>query len=1026
MMPRRVRIAILIAFLCHGLFILTTRYRLSYDAYTHMLFANHYAEDWFSLWETRWYAGFTVVSYPPLTHQLIALFIPLLGFDRAFALILWIVTTVYPLGVYAFGRIFTGKSAALYAALASAMLLPIYVTAHIFGQLPFLASTLFALLSAASLNRYLREGGIHNLLLTVSLYATTMALHHATLMIHPFFILAVIVNNFFHHRDTGSRRSIILSVSVSQRLTLFWRFVSFGILATLTSILVILPFWGWGADQTMQTPIDHLSRHNFLADPLALAIFFFPLYGPLVAVIPFLIRKWHPRFLGLLISFGTLFLLGLGGTTSLPRLLFGSAWEWLTYDRFAFWACLTLTPFFGILFIRLKRGWKNRRLIPKPIPFDRTQGGPVTLRRGFLSALTFSVFAATTLGAWLTPLLFPIQPKAMDMQPIVDFLNEGNHSQWRYLTFGFGDQFAYLNLLTKATTIDGSYHTARTLPELRESGIGQVDTSYWALRGISAIEPILRKSGGRGVRWGFVNPNTLEAIKMRWGEIHRSPFVPLLGQLGWIKIKTLKNGVLVYENPNAMAPKPFKPPIASPIASFSWGVFPLLAFVTASALGALRVWRVEAERVIRNNHSFLFGLIPIALCFWTYRTIGEFPHPRVYFTYDNALFFISDALAVIAVILWLSVKITQAPLTNYKFRLPLSPFILSLLALFLLSSFSVLWSRDWRTSLYISLHFWLIFLLIFSLRDWREAWKIALFGLCAALTVQLVAGFAGFALQSTAFLEPLDMKWPGALDSSLRGASVAQLANGLRILRAYGTLPHPNILGGFALITLLGPTGLFLANKKPNYPALILVSLGIILIGLTFSRSAWLGLIAFIAILVLKSKYFDRKRLLLFVSTSLLTIALTLYPLRELVFTRISNAPVATEQLSTFGREWLMEQALGMIRAHPLTGVGIGSFILKLADDAVEGAPIEPVHNIFLLAGSELGIVGLLLVIGLFISIALNIVKAQTPQAILAGATVTGLGVISLFDHYLWTLAPGRMMLGLALGLWIGGSTHDA
>ena len=48
-----------------------------------------------------------------------------------------------------------------------------------------------------------------------------------------------------------------------------------------------------------------------------------------------------------------------------------------------------------------------------------------------------------------------------------------------------GDQFAYLNLLTKATTIDGSYHTARTLPELRESGVGQVDTSYWALNGIA-------------------------------------------------------------------------------------------------------------------------------------------------------------------------------------------------------------------------------------------------------------------------------------------------------------------------------------------------------------------------------------------------------------------------------------------------------------------------------------------------------------------------------------------------------------
>ena len=141
-MPARVRQAVLISFLCHGVFILTAHYRQSYDAYTHMFLANHYAESWFSLWETRWYTGFTVVSYPPLTHQLIALFIPVLGFDKAFALILWSVATLYPLGIYAFSRIFTGKTAASYAALASALLTPIYVTAHVFGQLPFLTSTL--------------------------------------------------------------------------------------------------------------------------------------------------------------------------------------------------------------------------------------------------------------------------------------------------------------------------------------------------------------------------------------------------------------------------------------------------------------------------------------------------------------------------------------------------------------------------------------------------------------------------------------------------------------------------------------------------------------------------------------------------------------------------------------------------------------------------------------------------------------------------------------------------------------------
>jgi O-antigen ligase len=1004
-MPHRVRIAFLIAFVCHGLFILTARYRLSYDAYTHMLFANHYAENWFSLWETRWYAGFTVVSYPPLTHQLIALFIPILGFEKAYTLILWIVTSLYPVGIYAFSRIFTGRTPSSYAALVSAILLPIYVTAHIFGQLPFLASTLTALFAVASLHRYLRDGGLHNFTLSVALITTSMAMHHATLMAQPFFILAVTTNHLLQHK---SPFPIII-----RRLTLF------GVTSVIASIVIIYPFWQWGINQTIQTPIDHLSRHNFFTNPLALAIFFFPLYGPLVVVIPFLFRKWHPRFIGLLASLSLLFLLGLGGTTPLPHLFFGDAWEWLTYDRFAIWTSLTLTPFFGILFIGLK---KKLRFKHKPMP--------ASLRKSLIPTLTFSFFAATVLGAWLTPIWFPVQPKPVDMQPIVDFLNAGNNSQWRYVTFGFGDQFAYLNLLTKATTIDGSYHTARTLPELRNSGVGQIDTSYWALNGMNAILPVLKVSGQYGVLWGFVNPNTVETIQIGQTKIQRSPFIPVLDELGWKKTKTLSNGVLVYENPNAIAPSSTPIPADPPLNSFAWGVFPMMVFVSTISLGMLRVYPIQAEWGIRKIYTFAIGLLPLSLCFWLYRTIGEFIHPRVYFTYDSALFFIGDGLTLLAVVLWLSVKITLpsfiSQLVPERFAANLSTFHFLFFAILLLATISVIWSRDWRTSLYVSLHLWLIFLLILSLRDWHETWTVVMFGLCAALSIQLIAGFVGYAQQSTAFLESLDMKWPGIIDPSMRGAGVVQLTNGFRVLRAYGTLPHPNILGGFIFLTLLGPTGLFLANKKPNHSALILLCLGIVLIGLTFSRSAWLALVAFVILLSSKSKYFDRKKIFLLLSVIALTLALTLFSLKNIVFTRISSPTTSTEVISSVGRSWLAEQSLNIIRQHLFTGVGIGSFVIDLSRTAVAGAPIEPVHNIILLITAELGVVGFILVIGLFISIAFNIYKAKSPKAILVSATLTGLGAIIMFDHYFWTLASGRMMLGLALGLWVGRVAHDA
>jgi hypothetical protein len=569
MIGRRVRIAVLIAFLCHGLFILTARYRLSYDAYTHMLFADHYAKDWFSLWEARWYTGFTVVSYPPLAHQLMALLDPLFGLDAAFAIVLWSVVTAFPLAVYSFSRIFIGKSASSYAAFASAVLLPIYVAAYIFGQLPFLTGTLSALFGAAALAYYLREASLHSLALAVSLAATTMAAHHATLLVQPFFIVATSLSQL----NRQNWRAMLL------RLGLFI------FIAIPASLLVIWPFWQWGLAQTMQTPIDHLSRHNFLTDPLAQVVFFWPMYGPLVAVIPFVFRKWPFRFLGLILSFSLLFLLGLGGTTPLPQVLFGRGWEWLTYDRFAFWASLTLLPFFGGLLIVLRRRWKIRLL---------ARSLAARQRRSLIPILTFSIFAATALGSWAVPFIFPIQPPAIDMQPIVDFLNQDDRSGWRYLTFGFGNQYAYLNLLTKATTIDGSYHTARTLPELRASGIAEIDTAMWTNKGVTALDPILQKSSQYGVRWGFVN---------------HQEYVPELEKYGWIYRWTLSNGIGIWENPSAIVPKPVEPPLVSPLAGISWGVLPLLSLICTAVLGSRCFQQMQLEKKIGGAPASILGPI---------------------------------------------------------------------------------------------------------------------------------------------------------------------------------------------------------------------------------------------------------------------------------------------------------------------------------------------------------------------------------------------------------------------------------
>ena len=551
MIPRRVWGATLLAFVLHGCLILSAQYSHSFDAFTHQFFADHYRTDWWTLWEPRWYTGFSVVSYPPLVHQLMALLSHLTGLDAAFAALLWAALTAYPLAMYAFSRAFLGRGVSCYAALGAAMAPALYLAAHVFGQIPTVVATLVALFALAALANFLRRGGWLNGALTISLFTVVMAAHHATLMFLPWVVAGLVLHLLLNEKIEKSR--------------LFLRLAIFTPLAIVFGLGVIWPFWAWGSGQEIQTPIDHPTRHNYLKDAFAFVTFFLPAYGSLLVVIPFALwQGFKKRYIGLGIAFLPLFILGLGDTTPLPRLLFGKGWEWLIYDRFAFWAALLLLPFLGVVIVQTKR-WLHEKNIR-----DRLKP------RRLVVPVYFIVMGIIAAIIGVLPSFVPFEPARVDMQPIVSFLAKGNHARWRYLTFGFGDQLARLSTLTSATTIDGNYHTARNLPELRQSGIGQIDTAFWMVNGLNALDPILQKSGAHGVRWGFVN-------------LHK--YIPVLRRNGWVKVRTLDNGVELWENPSARVPPPEQIPLQDPLAAFSWGVFPLLSLGIAILLSILRLRR---------------------------------------------------------------------------------------------------------------------------------------------------------------------------------------------------------------------------------------------------------------------------------------------------------------------------------------------------------------------------------------------------------------------------------------------------
>jgi hypothetical protein len=185
----------------------------------------------------------------------------------------------------------------------------LFLTGHVFGQLPSLTATLLALCGTV-LADYLQNGGALTAVTAALIFSAGMSAHHATLLFWPFLISALGIRTFSKHQTSWQIILFRLAVFISG--------------AILAGYLAVFPFWQWGAHQTLQTPIDHASRHNFLQDPLAIVLFFLPVYGLLILLIPSALKIGvRKQYLGIGLAFLVLFVLGLGDTSPLPRLIFG-------------------------------------------------------------------------------------------------------------------------------------------------------------------------------------------------------------------------------------------------------------------------------------------------------------------------------------------------------------------------------------------------------------------------------------------------------------------------------------------------------------------------------------------------------------------------------------------------------------------------------------------------------------------------------------------------------------------------------
>jgi O-antigen ligase len=302
----------------------------------------------------------------------------------------------------------------------------------------------------------------------------------------------------------------------------------------------------------------------------------------------------------------------------------------------------------------------------------------------------------------------------------------------------------------------------------------------------------------------------------------------------------------------------------------------------------------------------------------------------------------------------------------------------------------------------------------------KLSWRTLAVALTAGLLIQSVVGLIEVAVQNTGWLASLSLPWPGVLTAQTRGASVVGLANGLRWLRAYGTLPHPNMLGVYLVACLAGPLVGYLQTGKARWLGPLLI--GTVALFLTFSRAAWLGCAALWVCAWVLSPVAVRKRVVTAGVSAGIALIIFVIALNPLVISRASASGESDREVSsTIERLGLMQVALDFIRSRPLNGVGGGVFTVAMAATA----PVaEPVHNLPLLAASETGLGGGAAVVGLMGLMGLRVWRRRGKggrESILAAALIASL-VIAQFDHVFWSLSEGRLWAALLIGLWLGRS----
>lgn len=517
----------------------------SYDANLHVFFASHYAHHWFNPWNEKWFAGFSQTTYPPLGHQWIAALSFLVGLRMAYMLVQLAAIVLLAIGVYRFARLWVDERAASYAATFSVFLGMVSFLVYSAGQLSTTLSAPIYLLALPYFYHWSKSASARALLKGVVLVLAAASVHHVTLIFGSFlFALPVL---WLACMDRKPESSIV---------AVLFRAVVFAVFAGIGVGAVLFPYWVEIIRHPIeQIPIPHASRSNLLLNMNYLINYFVVPYGALILAMPVVIwlgagnRRLRPVMLG----FWFALLLGLGGTTPVPRWLFGRAFEILTYERFTLSAALLALPIVGLF---------AERLIDR---YDAKAAGALALA---------SVASMACAMGWLTWSPFHTL-SGLNVNSVIEFLNRGGHDRYRYLTLGFGNALPKVSTYTNASSVDGEYNSARLLPEMTRYGSAQLTSSkFFGTAGMESLRAMLKHANNYGLKYIFV---------------HDSYYEPMIAFAGWRQIENYDSGSITVWSKEDVPPARAiqSDAMPTPFEGLMWGILPMGSSILAIVLAIL-------------------------------------------------------------------------------------------------------------------------------------------------------------------------------------------------------------------------------------------------------------------------------------------------------------------------------------------------------------------------------------------------------------------------------------------------------